>query len=235
MGGDPPRDPRPEADLVVLSEAPPDDWLDELVADDGPGGVAGPGRERRRGMATGTSWSSARRAPLRLVRREPIADGAGMVVEADGPAAGSSGCWWLTPGATRCLSRTPRLLDVAAACRRAREAGEPIDVVVGDFNSVAPEPRLRRDRGRGVRPGLAGVPGLARDVPLGPPGLRHRPRLGPPRPARAPVRAVHQPRLGPPGAGRPVRGPRVIRGRLPGLEDQHVGHGRAGLRCRGSW
>src|SRR4051794_10930677 len=70
------------ADLVVLSEAPPDDWLDGLVASMGPGASRvqvenGPGD---------VYWFKlvvCSRSPLRLVRREPIADGAGMVVEAE--------------------------------------------------------------------------------------------------------------------------------------------------------
>src|SRR5258708_6575571 len=75
------------------------------------------------------------KSPLRLVRREPIADGAGMIVEAT--VRGRVVRLMVVDARSNpLLSRTPRLLDVASALRRAREAGKPIDVVAGDFNSV---------------------------------------------------------------------------------------------------
>src|SRR5262249_18485892 len=123
-----------EADLVVLSEAPPDDWLDGLVASMG----AGASRVQvENGPGTGYWFKLAvcSKAPLRLVRRGPVADGAGVGGEA---TVGGRVVRLLVVDARShpFLSRTPRLLDVAAALRRAREAGEPVDVVAGDFNSV---------------------------------------------------------------------------------------------------
>ncbi|WP_435008517.1 endonuclease/exonuclease/phosphatase family protein [Tundrisphaera lichenicola] len=123
-----------EADLIVLSEAPPDDWLDGLVASMGPGAS----RVQVQHGPRDSYWYKlvvCSKGPLRLVRRESIADGAGMVVEAE--VRGRVVRLLVVDAKSNpLLSRTPRLLDIARACRRAREAGEPIDVVAGDFNSV---------------------------------------------------------------------------------------------------
>ncbi len=123
-----------DADLVVLSEAPPDDWLGQIVGDMGPG-ASRVQVENEPGERYWYKLAVCSRGPLRLVRREPIADGVGVVVEA---RVGGRLLRLLVVDARSDprLSRTPRLHDVAAACRRAREAGEPLDVLVGDFNSV---------------------------------------------------------------------------------------------------
>ena len=123
------------ADLVVLSEAPPDDWLDLLVDDLGPG-ASRVQLENAPGDGYWFKLAVCSRGPLRLVGPEPIADGAGMVVEAE--VRGRAVRLLVVDGQSRpTIPRSPRLLDVADACRRFREAGRPIDVVLGDLNSVS--------------------------------------------------------------------------------------------------
>ena len=123
------------ADLVVLSEAPPDDWLDQLVAEMGPGAS----RVLVENGPKDAYWFKlvvCSKGPLRLIRRETIANGAGMVVEAE--VRGRSVRLLVVDAQSHPLiPRSPRLLDLATACRRAREAGEPIDIVAGDFNSLS--------------------------------------------------------------------------------------------------
>jgi len=126
---------RQGADLVVLSEAPPDDWLDGLVADLGPG-ASRVQVENAPGAADWFKLAVCSAGPLRLVRREPIPGGTGMVVEA-GVRGRSVRLLVVDASSDPRRLRTPMLRGVAAACRRAREAGEPFDLLVGDFNSVA--------------------------------------------------------------------------------------------------
>jgi endonuclease/exonuclease/phosphatase (EEP) superfamily protein YafD len=124
---------RQGADLVVLSEAPPDDWLNLLVGEMGPGAT----RVQVENGPEDAYWFKLAvfsKGPLRLVRPEPIADGAGMVVEAE--VRGRLARLLVVDARSNpLLAREPRLLDVADACRRARESGEPFDVVLGDFNT----------------------------------------------------------------------------------------------------
>ena len=61
------------------------------------------------------------------------------------------------------------LRDVAAACRRAREAGAPIDVLVGDFNSVARSIGFDDLEAEGYALASRSSLRLAGDVPLRPP------------------------------------------------------------------
>jgi endonuclease/exonuclease/phosphatase (EEP) superfamily protein YafD len=124
-----------KGDLVVLSEAPADDWLDLLVADIGPGAS----RVQVEHDPGATAWYKlvvCSKGPLRLVRREPISDGAGMVVEAE-VRGRTLRLLVIDATSNPLLPRTPRLLDIASACRRADEAGAAIDVIVGDFNTVS--------------------------------------------------------------------------------------------------
>jgi endonuclease/exonuclease/phosphatase (EEP) superfamily protein YafD len=126
---------RQQADLVVLSEAPPDDWLDELVAELGPGAS----RVQIENGPKDAYWFKlvvCSKGPLRLVRREPIANGAGMAVEAE-VRARTVRLLVVDAQSSPLIPRSPRLLDVADVCRRARDSGRPIDVVAGDFNSVS--------------------------------------------------------------------------------------------------
>jgi endonuclease/exonuclease/phosphatase family metal-dependent hydrolase len=122
------------ADLVVLSEAPPDDWLDQLVEELGPGAS----RVQIENGPADPYWFKlvvCSKGPLRMVRREPIADGSGMVVEAE--LNGRTVRLLVVDAKSHPLiPRTPRLRDVAAACRRASDSGARIDAVLGDFNTV---------------------------------------------------------------------------------------------------
>jgi endonuclease/exonuclease/phosphatase (EEP) superfamily protein YafD len=123
------------ADIVVLSEAPADDWIDELVAKMGPGAS----RVQIAHVSGKTPWFKlvvCSKGSSRLVRREKVADGAGMVVEVE-VRGRKLRLLVVDAKSSPLLPRTPRLLDIAAACRRASDAGEPIDVIVGDFNTVS--------------------------------------------------------------------------------------------------
>ncbi len=124
-----------KADLVVLSEAPPVDWLDQLVAEMGPGAS----RAQIENGPKDVNWFKivvCSKGPVRLIRRETVDHGVGMVVEAE--VKGKTIRLLVVDAQSHPLiPRTPRLLDIATACRRAREAAEPIDVIVGDFNSVS--------------------------------------------------------------------------------------------------
>ena len=124
-----------KADLMVLSEAPPVDWLDQLVAEMGPSAS----RAQIENGPTAVNWFKivvCSKGPVRLVRREKVDHGVGMVVEAEVKGK-TIRLLVIDAQSSPLIPRTPRLLDIAAACRRAREAGEPVDVVVGDFNCVS--------------------------------------------------------------------------------------------------
>lgn len=121
------------ADLVVLSEAPPDDWLDQLAAEMG----SGASRVQVENGPSDGYWFKLvvfSKGPLRLLHREPITDGAGMVMEAE-VRGRKARLLVVDARSSPLLPREPRLLDIADACRRAREAGQPFDVVLGDFNT----------------------------------------------------------------------------------------------------
>jgi len=123
------------ADLVVLSESPADPWLDALVADLGPG--ASRVQVANEPLAPYCfKLVACSRGPLRLVRREAIADGAAMVVEAD--VRGKTVRLMVVDGQSNPTRwRTPMLDEIAVALLRAKAGGEPIDAVLGDFNSVS--------------------------------------------------------------------------------------------------
>lgn len=120
-----------------MSEAPPDDWLDQMVADLGPTGSRvqienEPGASDWYKLVVGSS------KPVRLVRREPVSHGAAMVVEVGTGVGGDLVRLLVVDGQSHPLRwRTPFLLDVARLCHQADEARRPFDLVVGDFNSLA--------------------------------------------------------------------------------------------------
>jgi endonuclease/exonuclease/phosphatase (EEP) superfamily protein YafD len=122
-------------DVVVLSEAPPDARIESL---------------RRR---LGPEWASTRlehaprssywyklvalsRWPVREGRRVAIRNGAALDVRIERP--GRPLRLLIVDGQSRPTQlRTPMLQDVAAACRRAADEGEPYAALAGDFNAVA--------------------------------------------------------------------------------------------------
>ena len=123
------------ADIVVLSEAPPDDWLAALVADLGPTGS----RVHIENEPGASYWyrlavCSAR--PLRPLRRATLRGGVAMSVEAE-TERGVLRLLVVDGQSHPLLWRTPFLLDVAHLCAEAIQAGRPYDLVVGDFNSLA--------------------------------------------------------------------------------------------------
>ncbi len=133
---------RQNPDLVILSEAPPAAWVDELVGDLGPGAYCArienePGRPYEFGLAVCSRW------PVRLEEGVPLPNGKGMSV-----VAHVKGCRlriFVVDGLSNPFrSRLPFLQGVVAACRAARGAGRPFEVVVGDFNT--PSQSLGFDR-----------------------------------------------------------------------------------------
>lgn len=122
-------------DLIVLSEAPPADWIARLVHDLGPGASS----VEVRNEPTSSYWYHlvvASRWPIRRERHFRFSGGAGMAVEAE-----VDGCrlrLLVVDGMSRpTQSRLPFLSAVAAACREAELAGRPFDLVLGDFNTPA--------------------------------------------------------------------------------------------------
>jgi endonuclease/exonuclease/phosphatase family metal-dependent hydrolase len=122
-------------DLVVLSEAPPGDWLDRLAADLGPGAsYVGVHHD-----PTSPYWyrmAACSRWPVRLDGRWTLPGGTAMSVTAE-----------VRQRRVRLLavdgissptrSRRPFLSAIAAVCRDAREEGRPYDLILGDFNTPA--------------------------------------------------------------------------------------------------
>ena len=121
-------------DVVVLSEGPSDARLDSLTRRLGPGWtstkLAHPPRS--------PDWYklvAMSRWPVREGRPVAIRNGIALDVRVDRP--GRPLRILIVDGRSRpTLLRTPMLLDVAAECRRAAEAGEPYDVLAGDFNAL---------------------------------------------------------------------------------------------------
>ena len=145
------------ADLVLLSEAPPDDWLERLAADFGPDG-----RFVRLGNAPGDPYwfrlAVVARGPVTVERRLTVPAGAGVVV-----SAGVRGSNWritLVDGRSDPrVWRTPFLRALADACGEASDAGRPFDLVAGDFNCVGRSLGFDDFRARGFRPASASTVG----------------------------------------------------------------------------
>jgi endonuclease/exonuclease/phosphatase (EEP) superfamily protein YafD len=118
-----------------LSEAPGGHWLDQLVDEMGPGA----NRVEIENEPGASAWYRmvvVSKGALRLVRLEKFTDGDGMVVEAE--VRGRKVRLFVVDARSNpLLPRTPRLFDIAKVCRRFQDAGEPIDVIVGDFNTVS--------------------------------------------------------------------------------------------------
>jgi endonuclease/exonuclease/phosphatase (EEP) superfamily protein YafD len=121
-------------DLVVLSEAPADDMVVDALEQAGPGWravyITNPP-----GSGYWYNPFVCSRGPLKLERRVPITNGAAMSVLAE--VRGRSLRLLVVDGRSNpFLHRTPMLHDIAAACHEAARRGEPVDVIVGDFNSM---------------------------------------------------------------------------------------------------
>lgn len=126
-----------DADIVVLSEAAPDEWLDGLVQAMGPG--ASRVQVENGPEAVSGFWFKlvvASRWPVRKLAPAEVANGAAMAAEV--VVRGLPVRVLVVDGQSHPLTpRGPFLADVARLCRAAKEAGEPFDVVAGDFNSVS--------------------------------------------------------------------------------------------------
>ena len=120
-------------DLVVLSEAPPDDWLGQLTGDLGEGAshvgiFHDPMSPYWYRIAVCSRW------PIRLEGRVPLPGGAAMSVTAE--VRGRGYRLLVVDGVSSPFrSRLPFLRAVAEACRDAASTGRPFDCVVGDFNT----------------------------------------------------------------------------------------------------
>jgi endonuclease/exonuclease/phosphatase (EEP) superfamily protein YafD len=76
------------------------------------------------------------RWPVHLERWVPVEDGAAAIAVVEHPHRPIR--MLVVDGmSTFTHLRTPMLRDIARACARAADAGEPIDVLVGDFNAVS--------------------------------------------------------------------------------------------------
>jgi endonuclease/exonuclease/phosphatase (EEP) superfamily protein YafD len=125
---------RLQPDLVVLSEAPPDDMVTEsfsyLFEPAHAVYITNP-----RGSGYWYNPMVCSRGPLKLERRVEISNGAAMSVLAE--VRGRTLRLLVVDGRSDPrIVRTPMLHDIAAACDEAARKGEPFDLVVGDFNSV---------------------------------------------------------------------------------------------------
>lgn len=123
------------SDLILLSEAPPADWMAQLVRDLGPGASL----VEVQNEPTSPYWYHlvvASRWPLRLEGHFRFSGGAGMAVAAR--IDGRPLRLLVVDGISRpTQSRLPFLGAVAATCRDAEIAGRPFDLVLGDFNTPA--------------------------------------------------------------------------------------------------
>ena len=139
------------ADLVILSEAPPDDWLDGLVAGLGPTGSRVQA-ENEPGAGYWYKLAVCSKRPLRLLDRRTLRGGVALAVAAE-TDLGRLRVLVVDGQSNPFRSRTPFLEDVARLCRAAEAAGEPFDLVAGDFNSLSQSVGFDALRGAGY--GLA--------------------------------------------------------------------------------
>ena len=124
------------ADIVILSEAPPDDWLDELITDLGPTGTRVQ-TENEPGAGYWYKLAVCSRRPLRVLDRVTLRGGVALAVEAQAEGDDIVRLLVVDGQSHPFLWRTPFLNDVVELCQRADKSGKPFDLVLGDFNSVA--------------------------------------------------------------------------------------------------
>jgi len=121
-------------DVVVLSEAPPDEWLSHSLQSD-----IGEWRTVQLSNEPGSRYWYRMRVcspwPVHLEKRVPVRNGAAMAVDVE--VKGRPVRLLMVDGMSSISKpRGPFLQDVAMECENAARAGAPYDVVVGDFNSV---------------------------------------------------------------------------------------------------
>jgi endonuclease/exonuclease/phosphatase family metal-dependent hydrolase len=120
-------------DIVVLSEAPRQGWVKQIVSDLGTGadcvGIQHePGRRYWFGLVVCSRW------PIRLNQRHEFPGGVGMSVTAE--VRGRPIRILAVDGQSNPFrSRLPFLQAISETCRAAAEEGRPFDVVAGDFNT----------------------------------------------------------------------------------------------------
>ena len=153
-------------DVVVLSEAPPEQWVRAWV-----GGMPGWSVAFHDGTTVPhyrSELAVAARWPVRHERDVSLPNGSGVIVRIEVPGAdagvddgsedrGGSGSKagrplrvFVADGRSGLrIHRTPFLAGVARACDDAARAGEPVDVIAGDFNAVSRSVGFDAVRGAG--------------------------------------------------------------------------------------
>jgi endonuclease/exonuclease/phosphatase (EEP) superfamily protein YafD len=122
-----------EPDLIVLSEGPTSDWIDQLVADLGVGAAwvgegQGPPNRYWFKLAVCSRW------PVRLDKHIPLPNGAAISVIAE--VRGWPMRLLVVDGQSNPFhSRLPFLRAIADECQRAAAEGHSYDAIVGDFNT----------------------------------------------------------------------------------------------------
>ncbi|MHB1561852.1 MAG: endonuclease/exonuclease/phosphatase family protein [Isosphaeraceae bacterium] len=120
-------------DLIVLSEAPPRDWLDQLVAELGPGASLITIQHH----PSSPYWYRLAVISRRPLRQEPapsLPNGSALVVVAE--VDGRDLRLLIVDGlSSPTRPRLPFLAAIAESCRRARANDRPFDLVLGDFNT----------------------------------------------------------------------------------------------------
>lgn len=120
-------------DFIVLSEAPPRDWLAQLVADLGPGASLISVHHD----PSNPYWYRLAVISRRPLRQEPapaLPNGSALSVVAD--LDGRELRLLVVDGLSSPVRpRLPFLAAIAESCRHARASGHPFDLVLGDFNT----------------------------------------------------------------------------------------------------
>jgi len=124
---------RRNPDLIILSELPPAEWIEQLVDDKGAGaacvGFQHDPRDRHWfRLAVCSRW------PIHPEERMALPGGVAMSVTAE--VRGRRLRFLVVDGRSNPFqSRLPFLGAIAQACRAAAGSGRPYDAVVGDFNT----------------------------------------------------------------------------------------------------
>jgi endonuclease/exonuclease/phosphatase family metal-dependent hydrolase len=124
-----------EPDLVILSELPPDNGVEQLVSQLGPSADwVGIRHDPRSPYWLRLAVCSRR--PIHLEQRHPLPGGVAMSVTAE--VRGRPVRLLVVDGQSNPFrSRLPFLRAIAEVCQNSADAGHPIDAVVGDFNTLS--------------------------------------------------------------------------------------------------